>query len=102
MVAPKVDRIAKEAAASRELETRRREQLLAHLSYYAAHPGEIDARLQELDEEWDADRVVAVNGNGLSLFGLLAGLLGRKRWYVVSLVTQSLMIQHSAKGCSAA
>lgn len=102
MVTSNVDRIGKEAAASREAETRRREQLLVHLSYYAANQGEIGDRLRQLDDEWDVDRVLTLNGSAISLFGVLVGLLGRKRWYVIAMIVQALMIQHEAQRCSAA
>jgi|SoiMethySBSTD1v2_1073268.scaffolds.fasta_scaffold354398_2 hypothetical protein len=104
MVAPKLDRGGRAIALRQdsETETRRREPLLLTVAYYAAHPDRIDARLEQLDQEWDIDRLLKVNGAGISLAGILFGLLGRKRWYVITLVVQSLLLQHAVQGNSAA
>lgn len=51
-------------------------QLERRLTYFAEHTGEIDQRLQELDQEWDCERVLQAAGAGWALLGILRGLIG--------------------------
>jgi hypothetical protein len=73
-------------------------QFEANLAYYMEHPDQIDQRLRELDEEWDIERVLALNSSGLSLFGLAMGILGSRKWMLVTLVVQGFFLQHTLQG----
>ena len=68
------------------------------LSWHRDHPDRIDARLRELDQEWDVERVLMTNATSLSLVGLSLALLSRKRWLLLPLVVQSFLLQHALQG----
>ncbi len=68
------------------------------VAYYAAHPGEVDQRLRELDREWDIERALETVSSSLSLAGLTAGVLGRKRWLLLPVVVQGFFLQHALSG----
>lgn len=68
------------------------------LRYYAAHPDQIEERLQELEEEWDIERILETNSSALSLFGLIMGFAANKRWFALPLAVQSFFMQHALQG----
>jgi hypothetical protein len=70
----------------------------ANIHYYARHPEEIDARLRELDEEWDIERVIQANASGLALGGSLLGLLLNKRWLILPIGVTAFLLQHALQG----
>ncbi|SEM54532.1 Protein of unknown function [Mesobacillus persicus] len=59
---------------------------------------EIQARLHKLDHEWDTERVLEVNFASIVLISSLYGLLGRKKWLVLSGIASVFMIQHALQG----
>jgi hypothetical protein len=57
----------------------------------------IDARLRELDGEWDVERVLETHSSAITLFGLALGFLGRRRWFAVPLVVQGFSLVHALR-----
>lgn len=68
------------------------------INYYTNHPGEIDARLEKLDAEWDIERALETGSSILSLTGLLLGITRSRRWLVLPLAVQSFFLQHALQG----
>ena len=68
------------------------------LEYFRAHRDEIPARLEELEREWDVERALATGSSCLSLFGLLMGFSGRRRWFVLPVAVQGFYLQHTLQG----
>jgi len=50
------------------------------VAYFAAHPTEIEARLHELDREWDIERTLETNASTLAFTGVVLGATLNKRW----------------------
>ena len=75
-----------------------RHQTAASLAYFAAHPGEIDRRLRELDEEWDIERALETGSSMLTLTGLLLGVTRSRKWLLLSLAVQGFFMQHALQG----
>lgn len=68
------------------------------LWYYVDHPEEIDARLRELDREWDTERTLELNASVLALAGsVLAGVLNRA-FVLVPVVVTGFLLQHALQG----
>jgi hypothetical protein len=68
------------------------------IAYYVAHPEQIDRRLAELDEEWDVERLIETEAPTMTLTGItLSALLGRK-WLVLPLFAQSMVLLHALQG----
>lgn len=61
-------------------------------------PDEIDRRMEELAKEWDIERVLEVNASTLALSGVLLGMLKDKRWFLLSGVVTSFLLQHGLQG----
>jgi hypothetical protein len=58
----------------------------------------IDARLAELDREWDVERTLEANAATASLVGLALGALVRPGFFVFSAVVAGFLLQHALQG----
>lgn len=74
-------------------QTQRSIQSYANCSFTA-----IKNRMQELDEEWDVERVLEVNASTLALTGLALGVTVNKRWLAVPAVVLLFLFQHGVQG----
>src|SRR4051812_6017058 len=63
-----------------------------NVRYYAAHREEIDARLAELDREWDIERSLQANAAVIGLGGTLLALFDRRFLAIPALVTGFLLL----------
>ena len=74
-----------------------RRDLKARVLYFAERPEEIDRRLDELDREWDIERLLEANAGILSLMGLTFGVI-RSRWYLLPAAAAAFLVQHAVQG----
>ena len=74
------------------------EQIEGNLAYFAEHPDEIDHRLEELDREWDIERVLEANAASFSLLGLTLGLTLDRRWLALPVGVAAFLLQHAVQG----
>ena len=75
-----------------------RRQTEARIAYFAAHPEEIDQRLNELDQEWDIERALEANAASLALFGTTMGLISGRKWLVLPMLVSGFLLQHAVQG----
>ncbi len=96
MIAPARERVERQSypAANRRIE----EQIQMSISFHRDHPERIARRLRELDREWDIERVLETGSSCLTLYGLVRGILGRRRWLLLSLAVQGFFLQHALQG----
>jgi hypothetical protein len=73
-------------------------RLEERLCFYEQHPDLIPERLRELDVEWDIERSLETVSSSLSLFGLVMGVLGKRRWLLLPLTVQGFFLQHAVEG----
>jgi hypothetical protein len=59
-------------------------------------PGELSARIAELEQESDMERVLATNASILALSGVLAGALVHRRFLLVPTVVLAFLLQHAS------
>lgn len=59
---------------------------------------QIDARIEKLRREWDIERALEVNASTLAMAGLLMGTLSNRKWYLLSGVVVTFLIQHAVQG----
>lgn len=79
--------------------TRIRQRAERNVMYYARSPELIEARLRELDREWDIERVVETSSSTLSLAGFALALLRRdRRWLLLPFGISAFMLQHALQG----
>ena len=69
--------------ATRKDPKKRYPDMEARLVYYERHPEEIADRvdeLDELDEEWDIERMIEANGSTLAFSGVTLAATVDRRW----------------------
>lgn len=59
---------------------------------------EITRRIEELDREWDIERVLETNASALALTGLVLGITHSRKWLIVPGVVMSFLFQHAMQG----
>lgn len=96
MPSPSARRVT-EQTADRFNEAIRR-QTGKNVAFYSDNPERIDDRLAALDEEWDIERMLALNSSALSLAGLVLGLTRNRGWLLVPLAVQGFFLQHTIQG----
>jgi sirohydrochlorin ferrochelatase len=91
------DRVRKNTAP--ETNQKIQDELEMRLSLYAnAGPYQIDRRLEELDEEWDIERVLETNASVLALSGTLLSFVGGRKWLLLPAVVTGFLLQHAIQG----
>jgi hypothetical protein len=75
-----------------------RHQTERRLAYYADHPEQIDQRLQELDREWDIERMIETEAPTMTITGTLLGALFGRKWLILPLFAQSMVFIHALQG----
>jgi len=68
------------------------------IAFYAMHPELIESRLRELDEEWDIERLIETEAPMVTLFGLLMGAVFGRKWLILPLLAQSMVLMHAVQG----
>lgn len=63
-----------------------------------ASPGELTARLQQLDTEWDVERLLQTNASILCLVGLTLGARVNRRFLLLPAAVFSFLTQHALQG----
>ena len=68
------------------------------IRFYATQPrGAISQRIEELDREWDIERMLETNAAGLALTGLVLGMVSRK-WLLLTGAVLGFLMQHAIQG----
>jgi len=86
-----------EVNTEEQINRRIRRELEARVYYHAQRPEEIDARLDELDHEWDIERLLEANAGALALLGLTLGSIHRK-WVLLSALVGAFLLQQGIQG----
>lgn len=61
-------------------------------------PARIEARLIELEHEWDVERTLEVNAATVALLGLSLGAAVSRKWFVFPAVVAAFLFQHAVQG----
>lgn len=61
-------------------------------------PSCIATRLEELDQEWDIERVLEANASMLILTGLVMGTFVHRNWLALPAVVGGFLLQHAIQG----
>lgn len=76
-----------------------RQQIRDNVAYYsAAGPQAIERRLQELDREWDIERVLETNAASVALAGMALGATVDRRWFFLPAAVAGFLLQHAIQG----
>ena len=76
-----------------------RQQTEENVAHYAAEGREaIDARLKELDREWDIERTLEMNASTAVLVGLTLGATVNKKFFALPAAVAGFLLQHAIQG----
>lgn len=68
------------------------------IDYYQANPHLIEGRLQQLDKEWDIERILEANASTLIVAGSTLGFFLSKKFFAIPLVVGAFLWQHAIQG----
>lgn len=66
--------------------------------FATADARDIEARLGELDREWDVERTLEANAATACLVGLALGATVSRKWFIFPGVVASFLLQHAVQG----
>ncbi len=66
--------------------------------YAQRSPDEITRRINELDREWDMERLLETNASALAFTGLVLGVTHSKKWLIVPGIVLPFLFQHAVQG----
>lgn len=96
MIASSTRRVTENTPEQINERIRRRTEM--NIAFYAAHPEEVDRRLEELRNEWDIERLLETNAAALTLAGAALGLLRGRRWFALPAMVGGFLLQHAIQG----
>jgi hypothetical protein len=70
----------------------------ASVRYHARHLEKIDARLAELDAEWDVERFIEAYAGAATIGGSLLGAFVDRRFMALPAVVGAFLLQHALQG----
>jgi hypothetical protein len=74
-------------------------KLLESIEYHKGKDSaEIGKRIEELDREWDIERVLEVNMSAVALTGIALTAFHNRKWLVLPAVVLSFFAQHAIQG----
>lgn len=75
------------------------ERIARNIRLYRGQPPEtINARLEELEREWDIERVLETNAATLALTGVVLGAVVDRRWLALSAGVLGFLFVHGTQG----
>jgi hypothetical protein len=74
------------------------QQTEANVEAYSADRRLIDVRLEELDGEWDIERILEANAAAVSLIGLTLARFVSRRWFLLPAAVATFLLQHAVQG----
>lgn len=74
------------------------ENIDASIRFHARRPERIDARLRELDAEWDMERTLEANAAAIGLAGLALGVFADRRFLALPAAVSVFLLQHALQG----
>src|SRR4051812_12003420 len=66
--------------------------------FYRRNPHLIEQRLEELDKEWDIERVLETNASSLIVASSALGLVANRKFFVIPFIVGTFLLQHALQG----
>jgi hypothetical protein len=74
-------------------------QIEENVRYHSGRtPEEIACRIDDLEREWDIERVLEMMASSLSLSGLVLGAVKNRAWFLLPTVVLSFLLLHAVQG----
>lgn len=75
------------------------QEIQDNIRYYSSlDKSAIKTRLQDLDKEWDIERLLELNASVLAFTGVVLGAAVNRKWLILSAVVTAFLAQHSIQG----
>lgn len=58
----------------------------------------LSRRIEQLDGEWDMERVLETNASAIALSGVLLGLFVNRKFFIVPCIILPFLLQHATQG----
>ncbi|MGE3262724.1 MAG: DUF2892 domain-containing protein [Bacteriovoracia bacterium] len=71
---------------------------LKRLDAIGTDPEKIEVRLQEIEQEWDIERILEANAAAATLVGVSLGATVSKRWLLLPALVAGFLFQHAVQG----
>lgn len=92
-----MESLAQETDITLEHSTSAEKEIQDRLNHYYHDQEEITARLAELDEEWEIERVLQLKGAALVIAGVILGLTVNKKWLALPLAGSVIVLSSIAR-----
>ncbi|MES2825926.1 MAG: hypothetical protein V4732_20155 [Pseudomonadota bacterium] len=89
-------RVAENTSASINMKIQ--QDIAKSVSFYQANPQLILARLRELSEEWDIERVLETNASSLIVASSALGFFANRKFFAVPFIVGAFLLQHALQG----
>jgi hypothetical protein len=66
--------------------------------YSKADKDLIASRIEQLDREWDIERLLETNAASIALGGIILGTVSSRKWFLVPAVVATFLLQHAIQG----
>jgi hypothetical protein len=66
--------------------------------FEGATEAEISRRIEQLDREWDTERVLETNASALAFMGLVTAMRSNRKWLLVPSVVLPFLFLHAVQG----
>ena len=87
------------ANTSEEINRRIDHEIQERVREYAKRSrSDITRRIEELDREWDMERILETNASAVAFTGLVLGLTHSKKWLIVPGIVLPFLFQHAVQG----
>jgi hypothetical protein len=61
-------------------------------------PAAIDARLEELEKEWDVERTLTTHASSIIIGSMIMGVAKGRGWFALGGMVAAFLLQHSVQG----
>ena len=58
----------------------------------------LSRRIEQLEDEWDMERVLETNASAIALSGVLLGLFVNRKFFIVPCIVLPFLLQHATQG----
>jgi hypothetical protein len=94
---PGKDRVRK--VTSDAINQKINKEIREEIQYYSTRSAkEIKDKINELEKEWDIERVLELNASLIALGGVLLAATHSKRWLILSGIVTGFLTQHAIQG----
>ncbi len=97
MIPSTIERVQENTSADVNREIRR--ETKENVARIAAQGGiAINRRLDELEHEWDVERLLECNASSIAFTGVALGALVDRRWLILPALVTGFLFQHAVQG----